>query len=185
MIDPHQPPAQLRRFAHLHPADGMCLMEYVSLVAGAPFSDRPTCTSPLLGALARAVNDAMSDAGRTELTALAPALAKVGGTAGPREADRIAYLCWDAVCAASAPGSTAERRARRRRDAALRHQETGRPWGVPGWIRLHGPGRRAVEAATRTLSELPAGQADRALYRLLADCIKAGHTAKARPRVSA
>lgn len=39
------------------------------------------------------------------------------------------------------------------------------------WAGLHGPGRRAVEAAVRALGRLPADQADHALRRLLADAV--------------
>lgn len=65
---------QLRRHAHLHPDDGACLMEFVSLLAGQPWSDSPSCTHPLLASLARIVNDALPDNRRTELLPLASEL---------------------------------------------------------------------------------------------------------------
>ncbi|MET9835676.1 hypothetical protein ABZ508_14120 [Streptomyces lavendulocolor] len=187
MNHPDSHPVLLKPYTHLAPEDGMCLMEYVSVLAGTEFSDHPACTDALLGALARAVNDAMSDQGRCELLALASALAE-SGPERPGE-DRITYHCWDAVAAASPPGSAAQRRARRRRDTALApHAAARRAEGVLRWVRVHGPARRAVETAVRTLAALPPGEADRSLYRLLACCIEEarGHTAKhVRPAVSA
>ena len=59
-------------------------MEYVSVLAGAPFSDHPRGTDPTLAALARLVNDACTDAGRPLLAALAPQLACTGPL-DPRE----------------------------------------------------------------------------------------------------
>ena len=52
---------------HRTPARGACFMEYASYLAGERWSDHPDCTHPLLAALARDVNDLVSDAGRDEL----------------------------------------------------------------------------------------------------------------------
>lgn len=73
---PVAPPGlpRLARGRHLQPHHGSCLMEYVSVLAGLDFSDHPRCTHPLLGWLARRVNDAVSDAARPQLVAVAPAL---------------------------------------------------------------------------------------------------------------
>ena len=49
-------------------------MEYVSVLAGEPWSDHPRCTHPLLSAAARGVNDTMNDAERRLLLRLAPCL---------------------------------------------------------------------------------------------------------------
>lgn len=38
-----------------------CVMEYVSLMAGEAWSDRPRCTHPVLSALARQVNDSINN----------------------------------------------------------------------------------------------------------------------------
>ncbi|MPZ74195.1 MAG: hypothetical protein GEU74_13350 [Nitriliruptorales bacterium] len=62
----------LARGAHRSPSDGACLMEYVSYLAGEPFSDQPRCTDTMLAAVARLVNDYMSDAARSRLAVLAP-----------------------------------------------------------------------------------------------------------------
>ncbi|HEY3086676.1 MAG TPA: hypothetical protein VGJ59_01260 [Jatrophihabitantaceae bacterium] len=47
-------------------------MEYASYLAGEKWSDHPACTHPLLGELARQVNDFSSDEARQALVALVP-----------------------------------------------------------------------------------------------------------------
>jgi hypothetical protein len=66
---------------HSRPSKGACLMEYVSVLAGRRFSAKPECTDRTLAAIARAVNDYSTDAGRQPLTRYAGALT----TAGPLE----------------------------------------------------------------------------------------------------
>jgi hypothetical protein len=61
--------------SHRGPDAGACVMEYVSVLAGEPWSDRPWCTQPLLAAVARCVNDRLSPAARGQLSLLAPELA--------------------------------------------------------------------------------------------------------------
>lgn len=58
--------------AHNRPEDGACLLEYVSLLAGEPFSDRPACVDPMLGEVARRVNDRASSQERSTLAPLIP-----------------------------------------------------------------------------------------------------------------
>jgi hypothetical protein len=53
--------------AHRNPRRGACFMEFASYLAGERWSDRPECTDPVLAALARGVNDGVSDARRDEL----------------------------------------------------------------------------------------------------------------------
>jgi hypothetical protein len=65
---------ELSRGKHRNPRKGACFMEMVSYLAGERWSDHPTCTHPLLGALARLVNDHTSDAGRGNLVELAPSV---------------------------------------------------------------------------------------------------------------
>ena len=65
----------LGRGRHRRSAKGVgCFMEYASVLAGERWSDHPSCTHPLLAALARAVNDLTSDAGRGRLAVLIPAV---------------------------------------------------------------------------------------------------------------
>jgi hypothetical protein len=64
----------LSRGRHLDPADGGCLMEIASVLAGERWSDSPRCTHPVLAAVARLVNDAVSDAARPRLAEMVPDL---------------------------------------------------------------------------------------------------------------
>ncbi len=67
--------------AHRRPQHGSCVMEYVSVLAGEPWSDRPSCTHPALAHLARRVNDDVGDDVRRSLAELAP---RMIGTADDR-----------------------------------------------------------------------------------------------------
>jgi hypothetical protein len=71
-----------------------CVMELVSLLNDEEWSDHPRCVQPVLAAVARAVNDRVSDAGREGLVALAPRLA---GTAAADwlAGARLVELCTD------------------------------------------------------------------------------------------
>lgn len=56
--------------AHDADAGEACVMEYVSLLAGEDWSDRPDCTHPLLAHEARTVNDELDDRDRHLLVPL-------------------------------------------------------------------------------------------------------------------
>ena len=80
---------QLSRGKHRSPRKGACFMELASYLAGERWSDRPSCTHPLLAALARLVNDHTTDAGRGALAPLVPSV--IGLTSDdPRVDVRIA-----------------------------------------------------------------------------------------------
>ena len=64
----------LTRGKHRNPRKGACFMELASYLAGERWTDHPRCTHPLLGDLARLVNDHTSDAGRGHLVELVPAV---------------------------------------------------------------------------------------------------------------
>ena len=79
----------LSRGRHRNPRKGACFMEMASVLAGERWSDHPRCTQPLLGNLARLVNDCTSDDHRHELATLIPSV--VGLTSDdPRTDARIA-----------------------------------------------------------------------------------------------
>lgn len=82
----------LSRGGHRNPAEGACLMEYVSQLAGEGFSDQPRCTDPVIAAVARQVNDHTSDAARPRLAVLAPDLAAVRRI-DPRLVPAVAAHC--------------------------------------------------------------------------------------------
>jgi hypothetical protein len=54
-------------------------MELASYLAGERWSDHPTCTHPLLGSLARLVNDALPDSDRSQLLSLVPDVVGLNG----------------------------------------------------------------------------------------------------------
>src|SRR5215210_6701410 len=62
----------LSRGKHRNPRKGACFMELASFLAGERWSDHPECTHPLLAALARDVNDCVSDDARHEIAPLVP-----------------------------------------------------------------------------------------------------------------
>lgn len=82
----------LSRGKHRNPRKGACFMEFASYLAGERWSDHPDCTHPLLAALARGVNDHMTDEGRQRLAPLIPSV--IGLTSDDLRVDaHIALLC--------------------------------------------------------------------------------------------
>jgi len=69
----------LSRGRHRSPRKGACFMEMASVLAGERWSDHPSCTHPLLGYLARLVNDATSDEHRGDLATLIPSVVGLRG----------------------------------------------------------------------------------------------------------
>jgi len=69
----------LSRGKHRSPRKGACFMEMASVLANEPWSDRPSCTHPLLADLARLVNDNTSDQNRGELAVLIPSVVGLRG----------------------------------------------------------------------------------------------------------
>ena len=120
----------LSRGRHRTPRRGACFMEFASVLAGERWSDHPSCTHPLLGQLARQVNDNISDDGRQELALLIPSVVgrrgndqtwltvavAVAGTVildVPEPTQRIlsgGLLQAERVCADAAPDLAATRR---------------------------------------------------------------------------
>ncbi len=74
---------------HRNPKRGACFMEYASFLAGERWSDHPACTHPVLGTIARGVNDFTSDAARDRLLPLVPRVVGLNG-GDPRIAFRVA-----------------------------------------------------------------------------------------------
>ncbi len=86
--------------AHVSASDGVSLMEAVSALAGEPWSNSPSCTSPVLAAYARSLNDWLPDDERQRLKAYIPRLV---GTAEPELELRRAFACADAAVRVFAP----------------------------------------------------------------------------------
>ncbi|WP_235855109.1 hypothetical protein [Nonomuraea aridisoli] len=82
----------LSRGRHRNPKRGACFMELASYLAGERWSDHPSCTHPLLAALARLVNDNTSDESRSKLVRLVPSI--IGLTSDDLRVDaQIALRC--------------------------------------------------------------------------------------------
>jgi hypothetical protein len=135
----------LERGAHRSPERGACLMEYVSVLAGTRFSDRPRCTHPALALLARWVNDEISDAAaRARLAVLAPDLIGTRST-DPRITLAVAACCLRSALAAS-PQDQHVQSLLRRTEAQLARWEDpwarwwarwlGKAWERTAWSRL-------------------------------------------------
>jgi hypothetical protein len=166
---------ELTTGCHFAPEDGACLMEYVSVLAGAPFSDHPRCTDPTLAALARLVNDACTDSGRPLLTAFAPELAGTGPV-GPR--GTAAIVLATASCAHEAAGEPAAMRSPLRRAQRRYDKVTGA--GALASLARHldpvhrrGPASWCLQASVAVMRALPDAQRDAALHGALAAAIAA------------
>lgn len=64
---------------HFSPAEGACVMEYVSVIAGEEFTDTPACTDFVLACAAWNVNDNLND---DERHLLIPFITRLIGTSG-------------------------------------------------------------------------------------------------------
>jgi hypothetical protein len=76
---------------HASPAEGACVMELASMLAGEPFSDRPASVSPAIAAFLRAYNDAIDDRRRQDLYEIA---ALVVGTRSTPEVEQRRIDLW-------------------------------------------------------------------------------------------
>jgi hypothetical protein len=71
----------LKKGKHINPADGACIMEYISVLAGESFTDRPKCVHHRLAHMARGVNDYMGDDDQARQLLL-PLVHRLMGTGG-------------------------------------------------------------------------------------------------------
>lgn len=159
------------RFAHLHPDDGACLMEYVALLATGRFTDSPPRTHPVLAALARVVNDSVGDPARHALWPLAADLAD----AYPDDRAYAPRLIGTVVDAARHLRPASERLTRhsaacRDRVRRLTHARTPElPARMADLLWWRGPGHHYLEHALRVLWAAP--DADRRLSQLLRQAV--------------
>ena len=107
----------LLKGAHDDAEAGMCLLEAVSYVAGEPFSDNPKCTSPVLGAFGRALNDVLPDDKRQALRDYIPSMI---GTAGDGLDEARSYLALDWLIRTHMPAFLALNEATREHATAVR-----------------------------------------------------------------
>ena len=76
---------------HSSPHAGACVMELASMLADERFSDRPSSTSPVIGAFLRTYNDGIDDERRQDLYPLASLI--VGTAASRAVEDERASRC--------------------------------------------------------------------------------------------
>jgi hypothetical protein len=155
---------------HRRPEHGACVMEYVSVLAGEPWSDSPVCTDRALGDLARRVNDDVEPQARSALGEIAPRLV---GTVGLRAARDVVIAAVIRVGLESVPDDVVLTRFRRRVEARLL------PLDGPGpgmWARVVRQGRLIVGPGlpgaylqvVRAVSGLPRAERDAVRVRVLA-----------------
>ena len=88
--------------AHKYVEQGACVMEAVSYVSGEPWSDKPACACPVLGAFMRAWNDDLPEADRDRL--LRPLVRRlVGSRSTPEVEVRRSWLAMDWLVRMHAP----------------------------------------------------------------------------------
>jgi hypothetical protein len=81
---------RLSQGKHSSPAEGVCVMELASMIAGEPFSDRPASVCPVIGSFLRAYNDSVSRAHRQDLYVYA---AKVVGSRADAQVEKARAEC--------------------------------------------------------------------------------------------
>jgi hypothetical protein len=157
---------KVSRGSHRTRTDGTCLMELASVIGGEEFSARPHCVPPTLAAIARLVNDHVSDDRRQQLVQLLPAMMD-----GPGEDRAVGWLLV-LSCLESAERLAPRRTLRRQRRRVLKQlaRLEARPDSRLRWwqdVRFRVASFRAVYAATW----LAIGDGDDALVRLLTDAV--------------
>jgi hypothetical protein len=178
----------LARGKHLAPEDGVCVMEYASILAGERFSDRPRCTDLGLALLAQMVNDAVSDGGRHLLAPVAADLSVLGPGDAVTSAQVVVAAVVQAGTVAGGGGrlERAERRARRRLRTVTRRSPAGRWARGTARLHLHGAGRHRLVTAVDAVAHMrwrdPLDR-DRALLSLLEVAMR--EVAAARPAAKA
>jgi hypothetical protein len=93
----------LDKGSHQSKDEGGCILEWVSYLAGEPWSDTPECVSPVIRQFCITWNDQLPDADRTRL--LRPFLLKVQGTnTGPEDDEKRAWVACDWLVREFTPG---------------------------------------------------------------------------------
>jgi hypothetical protein len=182
----------LARGRHRNPRRGACFMELASYLAGERWSDAPECTDPSLAALARMVNDVMSDGARPGLAPLVPSVVGTRGLPSTFAGD-LALVCVDhaiGVVAATHqralavgtlrllddPAATASGPLRTRARAALDDVPDARDWAAQflGRVRPergYSPAAALLEVAVQALAVACVDAPDARLRAMLAEGI--------------
>jgi len=150
-----QEPPGLRVGRHQHPDDGMCLMEYVSMLAGEAFTDAPRCTDPLVAQLAWLVNDNVGEVARSSLIGMAPRLAALPRAERPG-APAIVLAALDVVLRERPERRDLLRHRRRAlRMAADRNARSRLLERLRSALYRQGPARHAIACAVRVAAKQP------------------------------
>ena len=94
--------------SHSVPAEGACVMELASMLAGEPFTDAPDSVCPVIRDFLRSYNDRIDDEGRQALYACAAAV--VGSRSTPCVEHERLRLCAEARAPACGGGGRRSRR---------------------------------------------------------------------------
>lgn len=164
--------------AHRDADAGSCLMEYVSVLAGERFTDRPRCTHPALAAVAWQVNDAVSSGARQQLATRAVTLIGLGREPGVDVRPLVLATIARAGLAVD-PGNRffprLQRRLERRAAATRRGRGEHGPGGRLATLLHVGPVNHACAhlLVAARVADLDADGRDRMLVALLDDAIAA------------
>ena len=90
MVPASHQTVRLARGRHRSAADGACVMELASMLAGERFTDHPRCVDPVIAAYLRALNDRLDARRRQTLVPYAPAVVGTRGERRERRARRRA-----------------------------------------------------------------------------------------------
>lgn len=85
---------RLSKGKHATPAEGACVMELSSLLAGEPFSDRPASVCPVVAGFLRAYNDRIDDERRQDLYRYASEVVGTRASADVERARERRCLAW-------------------------------------------------------------------------------------------
>jgi hypothetical protein len=127
---------RLSKGKHAAPSEGACVMELASMLAGEPFSDRPTSVCPVIAGFLRAYNDRIDDERRQDLYRYA---AEVVGTRASGEIERAR----ERRCLAWADGI------KRHRPRPLRWMARSSPSAVDRRLGLDAAGTYAARSIRR------------------------------------
>lgn len=83
--EPSHQTVRLSYGRHAHPAEGACVMELASMLAGEPFSDQPESVCPVIGSFLRTYNDRTGDERRQDLYRYA---SEIVGTKSTKQVER-------------------------------------------------------------------------------------------------
>ena len=158
-------PPVLSRGRHAATGSGVCLMEFTALLAGDDLTDRPRSVHPLVSAVARVVNDSVSDAVRDDLLSRGP-LSLCTATDDAGTADRITLTVIEAALPVALP-IWAPRLRRERRRILSRRGRTQDPV-TPRRMRS---AEKTVTMAAACLACAPIEHPDAELIRLLDDVL--------------